>query len=568
MVECRVCSVECGVRLGFFTLSEVADRSADQPTHRKAIPPMRCPSTLNPQPMSSGGTVYLVGAGPGDPGLLTLRGAELLARADLVLYDGLVNPLMLRWTNGVCERTSRAREHAGDIVPQADVNQRLIAAAREGKCVVRLKGGDPFLFGRGSEEAQALAGAGIPFEVVPGVTAAIAAGEYAGISFTHRELASAVAFVTGHEDPTKPTTAIDYAALARFPGTLVFYMGLNRLPQIADALVAAGMPPSTPAAVICRASRPDQQTVSAPLSEIAETAAQGKLQPPSLIVVGECVRQREQIAWFEHRPLFGQRVGITRPEEIAPVVGGPGEVGLQATIARCLELGAEPVLMPLIAVQPVVDPTLIDATLTRLAEFDWLVFTSANGVNALFNRLWSTGGDARRLAAVRVACIGPATAAALEAWRLLPDLVPESYRAEALAAALVPRVGTGRVLWARASRGREVLPNELRAAGATVEELVVYNNTDAAGLPDSALRLLTAGQLDWIGLSSPSIARRLPDVLPPDALKQLGTTTRLAAISPVTAEAAIEAGLPVAAVAETYTWDGLFEAMARSSGTR
>ncbi|MFV0443437.1 MAG: uroporphyrinogen-III C-methyltransferase [Planctomycetaceae bacterium] len=513
------------------------------------------------------GRVYLVGAGPGDPGLLTLRGAELLARADLVLYDGLANPLLLRLTRGVCERTSRAREHAGATVPQSEVNQRLIAAARTGKCVVRLKGGDPFLFGRGSEEARALAEAGVPFEVVPGVTAAIAAGEYAGISLTHRELASAVAFITGHEDPTKPAAAIDYAALARFPGTLVFYMGLNRLPQIAAALIEAGLSTTTPAAVICKASRPEQRTVTAALSEIAAVAEQAELQPPSLIVVGECVSQRERIAWFEQRPLFGQRIGITRPDEITPVVGGRSDVGQQATIARCLELGADPVLMPLIDVRPVADYSAVDATLAQLDDYDWLIFTSANGVNALFNRLWEAGGDLRRLGGVKIACIGPATASALQVWRLRADLVPDSYRAEALAAALIPVVGAGRALWARASRGRDVLPNELRSAGATVDELVVYENNDVAVLAESVERQLAEGRLDWIGLSSPSIARHLAKLLTSGARDQLGQTARLAAISPVTAAAAGEAGLPVDVVAETFTWEGLFDAMVAAGGT-
>ncbi|MCA9055823.1 MAG: uroporphyrinogen-III C-methyltransferase, partial [Planctomycetaceae bacterium] len=349
------------------------------------------------------GTVYLIGAGPGDPGLLTLRGAELLAAADLVLYDGLVNPLLLRHARGRCERTSRVRNDHNDKVAQADVNQRLIAAARAGHMVVRLKGGDPFLFGRGSEEARALAEAGIPFEVVPGVTAAIAAGEYAGISFTHRDLASAVAFVTGHEDPTKPAAQLDYAALARFPGTLVFYMGLHRLPQIAEALLAEGLASDTPTAIICHASLPSQQTLVAPLSEIAAAAERADLRPPSLIVIGRCVAQREKIAWFEQRPLFGKRIGITRPQELAAGQGGvSGDVGLHRTIARCLELGAEPVLMPVISVSRIDDFATIDPTFDRLCDFDWLVFTSANGVTAFFSRLWELGGDARRLSGARI----------------------------------------------------------------------------------------------------------------------------------------------------------------------
>lgn len=529
------------------------------------------------------GRVYLVGAGPGDPGLLTLRGAAALATADLVLYDGLVNPLLLRQTRGRCERTSRAQHDAGATVPQADVNRRLIEAARAGLCVVRLKGGDPFLFGRGSEEARALADAGVPFEVIPGVTAAIAAGEYAGISFTHRELSAAVAFVTGHEDPTKPLSLLDYAALARFPGTLVFYMGLRRIEAIAAALIAEGLSPQTPAAVICQASLPTQRTVVAPLCELAAAVERADLHPPSLIVIGECVSQRERIAWFEQRPLFGRRIGITRPEELTAQSdrgitddGSPGsrrgtggDVGLSVTIEQCLELGAEPVVMPLISVHPIADPAPIDAVLSRLSAFDWIVFTSANGVTAFCDRIWQTGGDARRFAHARLACIGPGTAAALAEWRLRADLVPDSYRAEALAAALGPHVAGRRVLWPRANRGREVLPAQLRAAGATVEELVVYENRDEPGLSARVGQQLESGALDWIGLSSPAIARNLAAVLTPQARRWLGTRTRLAAISPITADAANEVGLPIAAMATEHTWPGLFAAIvaAERAGT-
>ncbi len=521
------------------------------------------------------GIVYLVGAGPGDPGLLTLRGAEVLAQADLVLYDGLVNPLLLRHARGRCERTARIWGEEGHNVAQAEVNDRLITAARAGLRVVRLKGGDPFLFGRGSEEAAALAQAGIPFEVVPGVTAAIAAGEYAGISFTHRELASAVAFVTGHEDPHKPSRLVDYAALARFPGTLVFYMGLHHLRTIAEMLQAEGLPADTPAAVICRASLPAQRTVTATLGTIADAAARAELKPPSVIVIGRCVRQRERIAWFEQRPLFGLRIGITRPNELpltcepgrdVPWTGLPsGAGGVAGTISRCLEWGAEPVLMPAIEVAPLSDATPVDAALARLGDFDWLVFTSANGVRAFWNRLWSCGGDARRLHNLRIACIGPATAAALAELRLRADLVPAAYRAEELAEALAPLTAGQNVLWARASRGRDVLPDRLRAAGVRVEELVVYEHRDVEAFSPEVQARLARGEIDWIGLSSPSIAAGIAQLLSLSPSPANGRTPRFAAISPVTAEAAREAGLAIEAVAQTYTWDGLLEAIARAA---
>jgi uroporphyrinogen III methyltransferase/synthase len=500
------------------------------------------------------GTVYLVGAGPGDPGLITLRGLECLRQADLVLYDGLVNPLLLRHARGRCERTARTTDASGQVVPQSEINTRLIAAAREGLTVVRLKGGDPFIFGRGSEEAAALVEAGIPFEVVPGVTAATAAGVYAGISLTHRDHTSAVAFITGHEMPGKAASAVDYGVLAAFPGTLVFYMGLHRVEAIVSALMAAGKPGATPSCVISRATTPSQRTVSAPLAELPAAVRNAGLHAPSLIMVGECVAQRERLAWFEKRPLFGQTIGITRPDGQA-----------DGAIARCLSLGAQPVLLPTIRILPVEEWSAVDAAIARIDDYDWLIFTSTNGVDAFLGRLWEKGRDARALSSAKLAAIGPATAESLERWRLRCDIVPDEYRAEALAAALKPIVNGKRVLWVRASRGRDVLPTELEAAGASVEQLVVYQNVDVASYAVLESDMLESGAVDWIALSSPSIARNLVTLLTPAARAHLGTRTKLAAISPVTAEAATRAGLPIDAVATEYTWEGLFDAIVRAT---
>ena len=500
--------------------------------------------------MSSVGKVYLVGAGPGDPGLLTLRGLECLQQADLILYDGLVNPLLLRHTGASAERTCRTDGPGGRVLNQAEINRRLIEAAQSGQTVVRLKGGDPFIFGRGSEEAAALADLDIPFEVVPGISAALAASVYAGISLTHREMASAVAFVTGHEDPAKPGSALDYPALAAFPGTLVFYMGLHRLDAIAAALIAAGKPAKTPAAVISCGTTPQQRTITASLAELPEQVRQAGLHPPSLIIVGECARQRDRIAWFEKRPLFGLRIGITRPSGQA-----------DREIARALELGAQPVLLPAIAILPPADWDDVDRAISHLGDFDWLVFTSVNGVRGFVGRLWEQGRDARALGSIRLAAIGSGTAQALADWHLHADLVPESFRAEALAEALRPHVAGRRVLWARASRGRDVLPTELAAAGASVREVVCYQNIDVEHYPPEIVTEVERGLVDWIGLSSPSIARNLPRLLSPAGLAQLGTRVRLASISPVTTAAAREAGLPIAVEATTYTWEGIFAAI-------
>lgn len=498
----------------------------------------------------SEGKVYLVGAGPGDPGLLTLRGLECLRRADVVLYDGLVNPILLRHSKAKAERTCRVGTDGERHLNQEEINRRLVAAAKQGKTVVRLKGGDPFVFGRGSEEAAALAAEGIPFEVVPGVTAAVAAGEYAGFSVTHRDHASAVAFITGHEDPTKDAPSLDYQVLAGFPGTLVFYMGWHRLKQIAGSLIAAGKNADTPVAVISHASWPSQQTVTATLATIAGEVASTGLRPPSLIVVGQCVRQREQLAWFEKRPLFGRRIGVTRAEEQA-----------DAQIDRIIELGAEPVLMPTIEIEPPETWDSVDAVLRRIGEFDWLVFTSANGVRALLERMWELGGDARWLAKARLAAIGPSTAAALSEFRLRADVVPETFRAEHLAAELCSQVRGQRVLWARANRVRDVLRNDLTAAGAQLEEVIVYQHRDMAAWPDDVNQRLIAGQLDWIGVSSPAIARNVARLVPEAARSQLGQNVRIASISPVTSAACQEASLPVSAEATEHTWDGILEAI-------
>jgi uroporphyrinogen III methyltransferase / synthase len=499
------------------------------------------------------GKVYLVGGGPGDPGLISVRGVECLKLADEVLYDGLVNPLLLRHAHAHCERTCRSDGPDGRVLKQDEINQRLVDAALAGRTVVRLKGGDPFIFGRGSEEAACLRKHGIEYEIVPGITAATAAGEYAGFSLTHRESASMVTFVTGHEAPDKAGSAIDYSQLAALPGTLVFYMGLHHLSQISQSLLDHGKRSDTPTAVISRATTPHQRTIVAPLDDIANAVAQAQLHAPSLIIVGDCVRQREELAWFEERPLFGQKIGITRPADQA-----------EPQIKRAFELGAQPVLMPAIEIAPIDDWTEVDATLQRLGEFDWLIFTSVNGVHAMLDRLWQTGGDARQLAGLRIATIGTSTAAALADYHLKADLVPGEFRAEALAKALAPHVGGQKVLWARASRGREVLPVELQKSGATVEELVVYQNLDATAFPDDAIAALDAGELNWIGLSSPSIARRIAELLPETAQDQLGATLRIASISPVTTAAAKDAGLPVHAESTTYTWDGIFAAITAS----
>ncbi|MEX0728023.1 MAG: uroporphyrinogen-III C-methyltransferase [Planctomycetaceae bacterium] len=504
--------------------------------------------------MANVGKVYLVGAGPGDPGLLTLRGYDLLQHADLVLYDGLVHPLVLTFAKGELVRTSRANKNEDAAKKQAAIHELLIAAARQGKTVVRLKGGDPLIFGRGGEEALALTAAGVPFEIVPGITAATAACAYAGIPLTHRESASAVALITGHEDPTKPESALDYAELAKFPGTLVFYMGLHRLEAIVETLIAAGRDPAESAAVISQATTPLQQTITAPLAELPARVRAAQLHAPSVIVIGAVVDMRPAIQWIEQRPLFGVRIGITRAE------GQMSEM-----IKQAWELGAEPVLMPMIEIHPPDDWSGVDAIIDRLHDFDWLIFTSANGVRGLLDRLYDAGNDLRKLSRLKLAAIGPATAETLNEYHLRADLVPTVFRGEALAEALTPLVGGKKVLWARANRGRDVLPQQLRQAGADLEEVIVYHHRDVETLPEEQQAQLEQGAIDWIALSSPAIARQFRKVLSLPAYAALQQQKfRLASISPVTTAAANDADLPIAAEATEFTWDGIFEAIQRA----
>lgn len=506
-------------------------------------------------PRPAVGKVYLVGAGPGDPGLITVRAVECLRHADLVLYDGLVNPLLLRYASGLCERTARIRTDGQAVVPQQQINDRLITEARAGRTVVRLKGGDPCIFGRGSEEAEALYQAGIPYEIVPGITAATAAAEYAGFSLTHRDVSSAVAFVTGHENPQKEASRLDDAGLASFPGTLVFYMGLARLNDICQRLIRAGRDPQTPAAVVCHASLPSQRVVTGTLQSLPLAAASEALHPPSLIVVGSCVLQRQLPSWFEKLPLFGVSIGITRPTDQC-----------YPTADQIVRLGGEPVLMPLIEIASV-DQTaaaVVHATLRRLAEFQWLIFTSVNGVSEFIRHLWQAGLDARALRHAGIAAIGSSTAAALKTHLLRADLVPEQFRAESLAAAMAPYVAGKKCLWLRASRGRDVLPQLLVAAGAAIEELVVYENRDADCVAASAFQRMAQGQLHWVGLSSPSIARQFAAGLAANGIAPQALTSKLVTISPVTSAAASEAGLTVSAEAVEYTWDGMLQAIIRT----
>jgi len=485
------------------------------------------------------GVVHLVGAGPGDPGLLTARALELIAAADVILYDRLIPVTALDGARADAELVYVGKEGRGPQMPQEQIERLLVEHGRAGKRVVRLKGGDPFVFGRGGEEALTLRAAEIAFEVVPGVTSGVAAPAYAGIPVTHRERASAVALVTGHEDPDKPESAIDWPALAAFPGTLVFYMGVKQLPRIASQLIAGGRPAEQPAAVIERGTLPGQRTILATLSTIAERAAEAGIRPPSITLVGAVASLREEgVRWLEQRPLYGRTVAVTRAREQASGLG-----------ARLRELGAEVVETPVIAVVP------LDAPAPDPSRYDLICLTSPNGVRLLFERLADGGRDARALHGARMAAIGPATARALRAHGVLADVLPERAVAESLVEAL-GELPVQRALIARARVARDVLPDALRARGAEVDVLELYE-TVAEPLSPAQLDAIRAA--DYVTFTSASTVSNLLSALDGDAAALAGA--RLASIGPVTSDALRARGLEPSLEAERHDVDGLLAAL-------
>jgi uroporphyrinogen III methyltransferase/synthase len=480
-------------------------------------------------------TVYLVGAGPGDPGLITMRGAELLGRADVVVYDRLASPTLVTLAPATAELISAGKAPGSVDLTQEQINELLVDRGQAGAEVVRLKGGDPYVFGRGGEEAEALAAAGVPFEVVPGITSAIGAATYAGIPVTHRGVSTHFTVVTGHEDPTKARTDVDWASLARAGGTLVILMGAGRIADIANALIDGGRSADTPVAAVRNGTRANQQTVRATLGTIADAGVRS----PSAIIVGGVASL--DLAWFEQRPLFGRAIVVTRAREQASELS-----------ARLESLGAEVVELPSIRVEP------LAFTLPAFDELAWLVFTSANGVRSFFaDGLAVAGLDARALGGVRVAAIGPGTERALVERGVRADLVPERFVAESLLAAFPdPDVAGARVVIARAEQARDVLPDGLVARGYSVEILPVYRTVQAVPDP-AALERVRSGEVDAITFTSSSTVTNLCDVL--------GTVPDpqplVVSIGPVTSDTARARGLRVDTEADPHTIDGLVDAL-------
>jgi uroporphyrinogen III methyltransferase/synthase len=498
------------------------------------------------------GSVYLVGAGPGDPRLVTLKAKEIISSADVIVYDRLIPSAVLEWARPDADLIYVGKSPDRHTMRQEEINELLVARARKGKVVCRLKGGDPFVFGRGGEEAAALAAAGVRFEVVPGVTSAVAGPAYAGIPVTHRGKASSVAFVTGHEDPDKPESAINWAGLATGTDTLVLLMGVGQLRSLAQKLIDNGRSPQTPAALIERATTASHRVVTGELGEIADLAEEHNVRAPALVVVGEVVSLRDELQWFEKLPLLGWRVLVTRTREQAS--------DLSSALAQ---LGAEPVEVPVIVIT---DPTSYDAldqSLERVAEFDWLVLTSANGVTAVVERLRYLGMDIRDLKGPKVAAIGPGTAKALERFAVRVDLVPREFVAEALAEALLEQGIAGkRVLLARAEEARDVLPVSLQEAGAQVTVAPCYRTVPAEGVGERIRKLIESNEVDAITFASSSSVRAFVDGLAGQNVAELTGGLVVACIGPITAGAARDTGLHVDVVPDEYTIPGLAEALA------
>jgi uroporphyrinogen III methyltransferase/synthase len=500
------------------------------------------------------GRVYLVGAGPGDPGLITVRGRDCLRRAEVVVYDYLANPCLLDEAPAAARRIYVGKTRGHHHLPQPRINELLVSEARSGRNVVRLKGGDPCLFGRGGEEACHLAANGIPFEIVPGITAGFGAAIYAGIPLTHRDYTTSLGLITGHEDPAKKVSSLDWAKLATGVGTLVFYMGMGNLPLIAERLMAHGRPPHTPVAVIRWGTTTRQQTVVGTLADIVERVRAAALAPPAIIVVGDIVGLRERLRWFDTRPLFGRRILVTR---------AAGQAGALSESLRAA--GAEALSCPTLEIAPPPDWQELDAAIDRLAQTDVLVLTSVNAVRFLFARLAERHLDSRALAGLDIAVIGPKTAAALAGHGLRPDLMPADQRAEGVLAALLAHGVAGRqVLYPRSQLARDLLERKLSAAGATVCAPVAYHTRMPAGGGEQLRQLLSEG-VDAVTFASCSAVRHCCAMLGNDA-RALLSGTALASLGPVTSATAARLGLTVTVEAPQPTVEALTTALVRHFG--
>lgn len=494
------------------------------------------------------GAVYLIGAGPGDPSLLTVRGAELLALADVVLYDGLSNPELLQHAPHA-KQICVGKHGKTRIWTQNEIIQEILGHAKAGKVVARLKGGDPAIFARTAEEVEAIKAAGLPLEIVPGITAALAAGSFAGIPITHRGLASAVALVTGHEEPSKSKSSLDWEALAKFPGTLVIYMGVTTAKAWTQALLQAGKAADTPAALIRRCSLPDQQTIQCRLDQVADQLSPAsRFRPPVIVILGAVTQLAETMNWVQNRPLAGRTILVTRPAGQAEALAKP-----------LRELGARVLQQPAIAIEPPQDWQPVDSAITKLSEYDLLIFCSHNGVRFFLNRLEIRGSDMRALAGLEIGCIGKKTAAALQQFHLQCDLLPDTFHADAMAKLLASRASDKRIMVIRASRGNDELATQLAAMGNQVTQVIAYQHSDVHECDASIKEAVSNGEVDWVTITSSATAESLHRMFSDSMINM-----KIASLSPVTSKKIGELGYPINAEASPYTIEALVEALVKA----
>lgn len=498
----------------------------------------------------SAGRVYLVGAGPGDPGLITVRGSELLSRADVIVYDRLVSQRLLRLARPEAELIYVGKRPEAHAIGQDEINELLVSRARGGAEVVRLKGGDPFVFGRGGEEALALAEAGIGFEVVPGITAGVAAPAYAGIPVTHRGLSRNLGLIAGHETPDGQGPAPDYHALAGWNGTLEFYMGVSNLRAICEALTDHGLSGDTPAAVVRWGTTPRQQVVTGTVRSLPALADEAGIEPPAMVVIGRVVDLRAKLRWFELLPLFGRRIVVTRARAQA-----------WSMTSRLERLGAEVVEMPAIRIVPAADPRPLRRAVANLDAFDWVVFTSVNAVDAFFAALHEARLDSRALRSNKICAIGPVTAERLGRFGLRPDVQPTRFATDEIVPALASLVDLAgaRILCPRSEAAPGDLVEALGARKAAVQEVVAYRSVPDCSGAESVAKLLERDEIHWITFTSASTVRNFFQAVRPEAVR--GRGARLASIGPATSAALGEFGLAPAAQADTHTIDGLIDAI-------
>jgi len=501
--------------------------------------------------LNSTGKVYLIGAGPGDPGLITVKGLECVKKADVIIYDYLANERLLDQRRPDAELVYVGKQGGKHTLPQEEINKLIVQKATEGKIVARLKGGDPFIFGRGGEEAEDLVDSGIPFEVVPGVTAATAVPTYAGIPLTHRDHTASVAFVTGHEDPTKPESKVHWDKISTGIGTLVFFMGMKNLKNIVENLVAHGRNAETPVALIQWGTRTDQRVVTGTLKDIVRKVDDAKLGPPAIIIVGEVVKLRQKLNWYESKPLFGKRVVVTRSRDQASVFA-----------EMLIDRGATTIEFPTIDVVPPASWAELDSAIRGIETFDWIIFTSANAVKFFMERLRSLGKDLRILKGVNICTVGPKTAESLESYGLRADLIPSEFKAEGVLAALGgTKVKGKKILVPRAKKARELIPDKLREQGAEVTVATAYENVRPASDVERVRKMFEGHKISAVTFTSSSTVHNFVEILGQKEYIKMIEGVKVACIGPVTAKTAEEYGMKIDIMPKDYTIPALVDAM-------